>query len=208
MENKKRMAGDYEIKAAVRIGEREIIYGENPESDHPYLCAFCRRENFIIEWREIFEEAIASDDYLDTMELFSKRVAESCEKMREEISKITVPTAPITEDMCYKNDYNLSLVGKVVAIETDVFRPEYRRADRQLVYVTGGNGAVAGSPGRACFTINLYDGEEDRFERYEVQGEVKPEHLPDWAKKRLAEIQKEQAEKERKQKNRNGKEAR
>ncbi len=172
------------------------------DSGHPYLCTFARRENLIIEWREVYEEAIAGDDYLDIMELFSKRIAESCEKMRDEIGKITVPTAPITEDMCYKNDYSVSLVGKVVAIEADVFRPEYRRADRQLVYVTGGNGATAGSPGRACFTINLYDGEEARFERYEVQGEVKPEHLPDWAKKRLAEIQKEQATKQRNNKER------
>ena len=38
-----RMAGDYEIIHALRIGDREIVLGENPSGagDERYMCAFC-----------------------------------------------------------------------------------------------------------------------------------------------------------------------
>ena len=39
----KRMAGDFEIIHALRIGDREIVLGENPQGvgDERYMCAFC-----------------------------------------------------------------------------------------------------------------------------------------------------------------------
>lgn len=117
-------------------------------------------------------------DYIGMLELFADRVKQLTEKVRAEWAKITVPREPITPDMCYPNDYDKSIVDEVVAIRKTVFRPEYQSADRQLVYVTGGNGAKGNPHGRACFCKNLYTGKESRFERYEVEGVVKPEHLP------------------------------
>ena len=44
-------------------------------------------------------------------------------------------------------------------------------------------------------TVSLYSGERERWERYDLAGEVKPECLPEWAKERFAEIQKQEAAK-------------
>lgn len=82
------------------------------------------------------------------------------------------------------------------AVQKDALRPEYRSALNQLVYVTGGNGARAKARGSACFCMNLYDGKQSRWERYDFQGEVKPECLPDWAKAQAEKIRKKQQDRE------------
>ena len=56
-------------------------------------------------------------------------------------------------------------------------------------------GANANSRGNAVFCTNLYHGKHTRFERCDIQGEVKPEHLPAWVAERLAAVQTEHAEK-------------
>ena len=72
-----------------------------------------------------------------------------------------------------------------------MLRSEYQRADRQLYLVTGGFGASANSRGSAVFCKNLHTGEHTRFERRDVLGEVKPERLPDWAKKKSEDLPKQ-----------------
>ena len=67
-------------------------------------------------------------------------------------------------------------------------RREYQTADRQLVLVRGGFGASANARGSAVFVVNLYNGRESRFERRDVLGEVKPEHIPHWALEKAARI--------------------
>ena len=197
MEQTKRMAENYEIKSAFRIGKSEVVFGVDEQSENPFFCGFCEKENLIVMVRERYTECMVGNDYIGILELFADRVKELTEKVRAEWAEITVPREPITPDMCYPNDYDKSIVDEVVAIKKTVFRPEYQSADRQLVYVTGGNGAKGNPHGRACFCKNLYTGEELRYERYEVEGVVKPECMPEWAKERLAQIQKQiQAEKQ------------
>jgi hypothetical protein len=69
--------------------------------------------------------------------------------------------------------------------------PEYRRGEVQIVLVSGGNGARANAHGRAVFCYHLNDGKQTRFERHDIQGEVKPEYIPKWAKDKAVEIQAE-----------------
>ena len=107
-----------------------------------------------------------------------------------------MPRKLITADMCFKDNRSESIVGKIVAVKADILRPEYRSADYQLIYVTGGNGASGKSMGSACFHTNLYSGERGRWERHDILGEVKPECLPEWAKERVVEIQKQETAKE------------
>ena len=54
--------------------------------------------------------------------------------------------------------------------------------------VVGGFGASANSRGSAVYVTNLYNGKTSRFERCDIQGEVKPEHIPHWALEKLADI--------------------
>ena len=53
---------------------------------------------------------------------------------------------------------------------------------------------------KTIIAIVLATGEQARWERYDVLGEIKPECMPDWAKEALAKIR--AREKEKKQKSR------
>lgn len=201
-EPEKRMAENYEITQGIRIGDKEVVFGVDEAAEKPYFCAFYEKQFLFGYIKERYEDCIISDDYVESVELFAQRVKDQCEKVREKWAQVTVPRDKITAEMCRPNDFSESLQGKVVAVKLAVLRPEYQSADHQLIFITGGNGARGNSRGTACFCKNLYTGEETRWERYDIQGEVRPEHLPAWAKERLAKIQKEQAEKEKRGKSR------
>lgn len=196
-EPEKRMAENYEITQGIRIGDKEVVFGVDEAAEKPYFCAFHEKQFLFGYIKERYEDCIISDDYVESVELFAQRVKDQCEKVREKWAQVTVPRDKLTAEMCRPNDFSESLQGKVVAVKLAVLRPEYQSADHQLIFITGGNGAHGNSRGTACFCKNLYTGEETRWERYDIQGEVRPEHLPAWAKDRLAEFQKEQAEKEK-----------
>lgn len=188
----KRMADNYEITQAVSIGEKEVVMGMDETNAMPYLCAFYNQNELF----DSYSDGIVSDDYVEIVELFVERVREQCEKVREEQKKVTVPREPITADMCLPFDCDTSLVGKVAAVRKDALKPEYQSASYQLVYVTGGNGARGKARGSACFCTNLYSGKSSRWERQDMQGEIKPEFLPDWAKAQLEKIQKKGQDRE------------
>ena len=184
----RRMVGDtgYEVKHSVHIGDKEIVFAVDMNADqglHYLVCNVTRNEIF-----EQFIDGSGSGDYLEMMKEFIDRVGVQIEAVRSEQEQINLPEAIFTADHCFPNDYKQSIDGKVVAIRGNIFRPEYRRGDNQLVYVNGGSGANANSRGTAVFCYHLNNGKHTRFERYEVQGEVKPECLPDWAKERLAAV--------------------
>ena len=187
-EKEKRMVENYEITHGIPIGDKEVVLGVDENNEMPYFCAFYTSNQIIGS----YTDCIVSDDYVEIMEIFSERVKEQCMKIREEQAKVTVPRELITADMCLPLNGDDSLVGKVVAVRADMIRPEYRSAEHQLILVTGGNGARGGARGSACFSTNLYSGERTRWERYDIQGEVKQECLPEWAKERLVEIQKQE----------------
>ena len=71
-----------------------------------------------------------------------------------------------------------------------MFKHEYQIATKQLQLCTGGFGAEPNSRGSACFCTNLYSGKESRFERTDILGVIEKDDLPDWAKERLDEVQK------------------
>lgn len=188
----KRMADHYEITQAVHIGDKEVVMGVDMTNAMPYFCAFYIGNGLF----DSYDNCMVSDDYVEMVELFAERVSGQCQKVREEQEKITVPKEPITADMCQQVASDASMVGKVMAIWADALRPEYRLAPYQLVLVTGGNGARANARGRACFCKILYDGEGQKCVRNDFYGEVKPEHLPDWAKERLEKMRKKEQDRE------------
>jgi hypothetical protein len=197
MDNEKRMADHYEIISAFRIGDKEVVFGQDKNCDEPYFCALYEKEVVLCYTRERYEDCYTGDDYIAMMELYADRIRDQCRQVREEWDKVTVPRDPITAEMCLANDYHESIKGKVVAVKLCMLRPEYRSADHQLIYVTGGFGAEANARGNACFCVNLYTGEETRWERFELQGVVKPECVPEWAKKRLEIVLRELEERAR-----------
>ena len=193
----KRMAGDFEIIHAMRVGDREIVLGENPAGvgDERYMCAFCTENGLFASYTEI----MVSDDYPELARLFGERVAEQAEKTRIDLNgpKIQgIPNEPITADGCEVIGYQHDLRGKIVVIKPEVLRPEYRRATSQLYLCDGGFGASPNSRGTACFCTQLYSGKSSYFERSDILGVIAPENLPKWAKHYLECIRQErQAEK-------------
>ena len=198
-ETEKRMAGNYEVTQGIQIGDREVVFGVDETAEMPYLCAFYSSNGIF----ESYQECMVGDDYAEIMELFADRVKAQCVKVHGEQEKVTVPREKITVDKCIPMFKCGDIAGKVMAVKPEALRPEYRSAEHQLVLVTGGNGAREHSLGSACFCTNLYTGERSRWERYDMQGEVKPECLPEWAKERFAEIQKQEAAKVARNQNQN-----
>lgn len=188
----KRMADNYEITQAVHIGRKEVVMGVDEKNAMPYFCAFYSSNEIFGS----YSDGIISDDYVEIMELFAERVRQQCEEVREEQKRITVPREPVTRDMCLPLAGDMGLAGKVAAIRKECLRPEYRSAPYQLVYVTGGHGALKNARGSACFCTNLYSGKSSRWERQDIQGEVKPECLPDWAREKAAKIEKRHKDRE------------
>ena len=195
MDTEKRMVENYEIVTAFHVGDREVVFGVDEKADMPYLCSFYNTNGII----ESYGESMVSDDYVEIVELFADRVKAQCLKVRQEQEKVTVPREQITAGMCKPIEDCGDLRGKVVAVRAEALRPEYRSAEHQLAYVTGGFGAAKDARGTACYCIMLYSGERERWERYDLQGEVKPECLPQWALEKAAEIvaQKEVGKRER-----------
>lgn len=179
----KRMAGDYEITKAIEIGKKEIVFGINTQSseDKKYMCAFASMNDFF----ETYDDVLVSDNYAEIIQIFGERVSNEAKVVLREIASLKIPTKIITQDECYPNNRSESILGKIIAIDSSLLRPEYQRADRQLYVVEGGFGADANSRGNAVFCKNIYDGSKTRYERYDIIGVVKPECVPQWAKDKL-----------------------
>jgi hypothetical protein len=190
-----RKAGDWEIIHALHIGDKEVVFGENTTNlcTERYMCAYCRSDDLFQE----YSECKGGDDYLEIMQIYAERIKGQVEAVKAEIVRVTVPTTPITASECYSNDLSKSIDGLIVAIRTDVLRREYRTAQHQLILVDGGFGANANSRGSAVFGYNLYFGEHSRYERRDVLGEVKPEHIPTWAHEKAAQLKERQKVKKR-----------
>lgn len=185
----KRMAGSYEIIHAIHIGDREVVFGmdEKNKEGMKYFCGYYTRNDLFAS----YEDNRIGDDYLAVMQIFCERVAGQIEQARSLQEQVSVLTEPITSEQCYPCPYDVDIEGKVVAIKLSSMRPECHTADRQIYLCTGGFGAHANSRGSACFCTNLYSGKHTRWERSDILGEIRPEHLPQWASDRLAVVQAE-----------------
>ena len=195
MSDEKRKIGEYTVLSAVNVGEKEIILASNEQSTdgEKYLCGFVERNDLF----ELCSECMVSDDYIEIVHLFGSRVANEAELFREQVEKLDIPVAVITEADCIPDHYTKDINGKIIAIDPKVLKPEFRRADRQLYLVTGGFGASANSRGSAVFCTNLHTGESTRYERMDVMGEVKPERLPEWAKEKAQELSRSKRHKDK-----------
>ncbi len=188
MNDEKRMVGAYEVKHAIHIGDKEVLFCQNGNNaETPYMVCFCSWDNPLN--MDQFFDAVGSDDYIEIMTEFVSRVQAQLAQVTTERESVTVPTACFTVEQCVPLDSDMTLENKVAVIRQSSLGPEYHTADKQLVLVTGGFGASPNSRGRAVFTINLYSGKEARWNREDILGTLIPDELPEWAKERLIHIQ-------------------
>lgn len=188
MPNEKRMIDKFEIIHSLQIGARELVVGVSPEQE--FMCCFCTRDSM----REYYTEAMGSDDYLEIMELYADRLKGQVAAMQAQRKTLHIPLDVLGEEHCFPLLDSDDITGKVVAVKPSAMRYEYRRADCQLILVTNGSGALGYSRGTSVYGINVFTGRRDgRWTRMDIMGEVRPEHLPQWAKDRLPAIQRDQA---------------
>jgi hypothetical protein len=188
MSEEKRMVDSYEIKHAIHIGDKEVLFGvDDTNTQTPYMVCSCTQDNPL--GVDQYFNATGSTDYLEMMTEFISRVTTQIEAIKAERDVISVPLEPFTAEHCAPNDYRESIENKVVVIRPERLRPEYRTVNNQLVLAMGGFGSYANSRGRAVYTVNLYSGKEDRWNREDILGPIKDTCMPDWAKERLHQIQ-------------------
>lgn len=186
MENEeKRMVGSYEVEQSIHIGKKEVVFGVDRKEEYPFLVCYCTYDNPLsMAW---VEDAVGSDNYLEAMQEFLDRVQGQVNLVRVEQERYQCNLTPFTIEDCIPYNRMESIVGKVVVINAEVNRYEYRHSIYQLVLADGGNGALGGR-GQAVFGTCLADGKRARWERNNVLGEIKPERMPEWAKEALVKI--------------------
>jgi len=81
------------------------------------------------------------------------------------------------------NGWGDSIEGKIVVLKPDALSESYRKPEFQLVKALGGFGCRPDTMGTAVMLEFLADGEQTRFERYEILGVLKDELLKELAEK-------------------------
>ena len=191
MEKETRMLANYTILESLYLGDREIVLGMDKAEALPYMVCGCTYGNAFGVPEP--SNAVATDDYLEAMEIYTDRVREQIEQVRTELAKFSFDLTSFSIDDCLPENRAGSIVGKVVVINAESLRKEYRHSAYQLVYAEGGHGANGGR-GNAVFGTCLATGEKGRWERYNVLGEIRPDRMPDWAKQKLEALQRKTGE--------------
>ena len=187
-----RMLGNYTIEQSIYIGDKEVIFGVDHKDAYPFMVCYCDYNNPLsAPWPS---DAVASDDYLEAMSIFTDRVREQIERMQSELAKFQFDMTPFTRDDCIPDDRVSNIIGKVVVINLENKRYEFQCSAYQLVLADGGNGA-SGGRGSAVFGTNLATRERGRWERFDVIGELKPSRMPEWAKISFEEIHRKEQQK-------------
>ena len=181
----KEMINDYAVQNEVFVGNRRYLFAVHTDEKEPQR--FLKCQCYDDELFRHYVNAVTSNDFVECMKLYLADISAAVEKVEKDRAAIGL------EDIsCLKGSDLLSasrdknIVGKVVAIEEKWLCDGFKDISHQLYFVKGGNGAQPNSRGNACFSINLYTGEDTRIERYEVLGEVPEDKIPDFAKEHLA----------------------
>ena len=179
------MINDYAVKNEVFIGSRRYLFAVHTDDKEPQR--FLKCQCYDDELFRHYVNAVTSNDFVECMKLYLADISAAVEKVEKDRAAIGL------EDIsCLKGSDLLSasrdknIEGKVVAIGEKWLCDGFKDISHQLYFVKGGNGAQSNSRGNACFSINLYTGEDTRIERYEVLGEVPEDKIPDFAKEHLA----------------------
>ena len=79
--------------------------------------------------------------------------------------------------------------GNILVLRDTSLNEAHRTPENQLFLAESGFGCSPTASGRAVFGRFLIDGEKTRFERSDFVGVINNNHLPDWAREKIAEIQ-------------------
>jgi len=195
MKNKeKEIIEGYAVESSVWVGNKRFVFAISEDQKEPmrYLKCIAIPEELFIR----YEEAFVCDDYFDAMKLYTDDIVAEIELLKNARDQIGLENVNCfqKEDLIPINS-SMNLSGQIVAIDETAISDGYRDIAHQLFYVNSGFGVSAYSRGNACFGWNLYSGEKGRIERYDIIGIVPADKLPDFAKKTMEVIRKQEKEK-------------
>ena len=74
------MLGNYEITQSIYVGDKEVVLAVDKKEQYPFLVCYCDYHNPLsAAWAT---EGVASDDYLEAMEIFTERVQSQIDRTR------------------------------------------------------------------------------------------------------------------------------
>ena len=177
----KEMINDYAVQNEVFVGNRRYLFAIHKNDKEPQR--FLKCQCYDDELFRHYVNAVTSNDFVECMKLYLADISaavEQIEKDRAAIGLEDISCLKGSDLLSASRDKNIE--GKVVAIGEKWLCDGFKDISHQLYFVKGGNGAQSNSRGNACFSINLYTGEDTRIERYEVLGEVPEDKIPEFAK--------------------------
>lgn len=83
--------------------------------------------------------------------------------------------ALLGQHSCMPDSRDKDYMGKILVMNYEALKPEYRSRPYQLWLATGGFGCSPTARGRRVFATSLYDGEQSSFYRQDFTGIIKPE---------------------------------
>ena len=190
----KRMVDRYEVTEAIRIGDTEIIIGINPKSiDLPYMVCTYTWDNV---WGvEQIKDTQASNDYLEVMAEFLNRLQKQVSKIKAERDSRNLPLESLSFEHCIPNSNDISYENQIVVLKKPLLRPEYQTSEFQLFFANGGPGCVPASTSGKINCTEVYSGKDMVWQRHQLLGVIKSERVPEWAKKKIRELYKQQEKK-------------
>jgi hypothetical protein len=195
-EPEKRNLEGYEELFSVRLDGVTEIVAEKKGADMPYMLCDASRNN-ILGVKE-YRNGIVSDDYLEIMREFTRRINVRLDGL--DLGRVyrgsPFDDYRLTAMDCVPGGMDTDLTGKVVVIKPDSLSPEFRSRSFQLALTTGGFGCSPGARGRAVYCTELYSGDKARWERDDILGVASEGVIPKWAKEKLAELQNKPTERE------------
>jgi hypothetical protein len=185
---KKHNIEGYEEKFCIEFAGKYIVLAENSAATEPYLVCNIKYDNpFNMEER--YDGAV-TDNYIEAMREFVKRVDGLVETLETERRESGLPFQTLTAAECIPDSQNADWKGKLIIIKPEILAPEFRSAEHQLALCTGGFGAGAKARGRAVFVKELHSGQNCRYDRHQIAGLADPKKIPNWAIDKLLEYHK------------------
>jgi len=180
MEDKRTVCG-LEVQFAMHVGPREVVFLLNPnDTETPYMVGYCDIMPGL--GAEQVNELVGSDDYLEVVEDFLRRVQEQVLQVLNDREMSGEPQEVFGTAQCLPDGMKHSLEGRVVILKPSALRPEYQNVAHQLIYVTGGFGASPDGHGTAVFGKSVFSGEDRDCRRQQVLGVLDPAAAPQWVR--------------------------
>lgn len=188
MENEKRVLEDYEVKSTFLINGKEFIFAtdQTKTKGEPYMCCTGTWDNpFGVE---LYSDAVVSDDYMEIVTEFTKRIDEQVHEVTQQREQRGVGNTPLMSDDCIPGSKAGNYLSEMVVIHPDYMTPSARTADKQLGIAVQGNGCRPEAVGTGVFVENLFTGKTEKWSRYQIAGIIRPDRVPDWAREKYVEL--------------------